>query len=121
MPPEVRVCACGCGHPFRTTHPHKWYAHSSHRPKKAPHYTADERRIRAQLQRNPPSGDPCPRCGNPMTLDQWQRGQLDTGHVVDRALGGANMGLRWEHSRCGRSAGATMGNQRRRTGRTPAW
>ena len=107
-PPE-RLCACGCGTPFRCKGPAHRYCLPSHRPPRRPHYTAAELQQRTILLAHPPQGDPCPRCHQPMWPDQ----KLDTGHIVDRALGGTNMGLRWEHSVCGRSAGATMGNRLR--------
>lgn len=108
-PPEQRACACGCGHTFTTRNPAHRYAHPTHRPPKAPHYTPAELRQRAQLLAHPPCGQPCPRCGQPMHPHQ----RLDTGHIIDRALGGAGMGFRWEHAHCGRSAGATLGNRLR--------
>ena len=40
----------------------------------------------------------------------WPGQRLDTGHTVDKILGGTGLGLRWEHAHCGRSAGATLGN-----------
>ena len=107
-PPE-RVCACGCGTRFACKGPAHRYAHPTHRPARAPHYTPDELRQRALLLKHPPQGDPCPRCGQPMWPDQ----KLDTGHITDRALGGTGHGFRWEHAHCGRSAGATMGNRLR--------
>lgn len=60
---------------------------------------------------------PCRRCGRPVTADQ----RWTVGHVVDRALGGAETdpGNQWpEHARCNYSAGGKLGaamtNQRRR-------
>lgn len=94
---------------FQTTHPHQVYAHASHRPKKGGHYTAAEKRQRKLMLQHPPNGEPCPRCGHPMLPGQ----RLDTGHVVDKVLHGADLGLRWEHTTCGRSAGATLGNRLR--------
>lgn len=54
-----------------------------------------------------PIGTPCPRCGNPMLPGQ----KLDAGHTVDRALGGHNSPLRWEHARCNRRAGGRLGGK----------
>lgn len=73
---------------------------------------AEYRRQRAALA--PWEGQPCPRCGQPMLEGQ----RIDAGHSVDRVLGGAGSALRWEHARCNRSAGASLGN-RLRVGRTP--
>lgn len=53
----------------------------------------------------------CARCGLPITADQ----AVDAGHVHDGQAGGA---LAAEHSHCNRSAGALLGNQRRRGLRT---
>jgi hypothetical protein len=50
-------------------------------------------------------GRPCPRCGLPILPGQ----PVDLGHTDDRA---GYLGL--EHARCNRSAGARLGNQRRR-------
>ncbi len=103
---------------FVTTHPHKRYVNPLHRPRKGSHYTAEERPQRKVLQANRPNGQPCPRCGYPMLPGQ----RLDTGHVIDKVMGGANLGLRWEHARCGRSAGATVGNGLRQAPRrSRAW
>ena len=75
---------------------------------------------------------PCARCGGAIDYDgprfAWVNGRrvenlaaFDCGHVVDRALGGDNSlaNLQAEHARCGRHAGARLGNARRRRGPTP--
>lgn len=51
-----------------------------------------------------PWGKPCPRCGEPMVEGQ----ELDCGHEVDRALGGGESPLRWEHASCNRRAGGRL-------------
>ena len=40
---------------------------------------------------------------------------LEADHIIPRALGGKGSALRWAHRTCNRSAGATLGNQLRRT------
>lgn len=55
-------------------------------------------------------GTPCPRCGGPMYRTQ----QLDVGHLIDAALGGAYGPKRWEHRSCNRRAGGQLGARLRR-------
>lgn len=60
---------------------------------------------------------PCRRCGKPVTLAMaW-----DVGHIVDRALGGADtVENTWpEHRGCNQKAGAKLGAARKNA-RTPA-
>lgn len=78
--------------------------------------------MRRTLFATSPGGAPCPWCGNPMTDAHKAAGRLVSGHVVDRALGGVNQGLRYEHKTCGLRAGAHLGNALRKARRrTPAW
>ena len=64
---------------------------------------------RAKAQ--PAYGTPCPKCGQVMYEGQ----PLDWGHIVAIALGGTDdiNNKQWEHARCNRSSGATLGNQLR--------
>lgn len=112
--PSVRYCACPCRQPFTTSNPAKRYLHASHRPPRQAHYTNAEHKQRRALLAHPPNGEPCPRCGFPMTREQFLTGKLHTGHVVDRVLGGAGLGFRFEHNSCGFGAGATLGNHLRK-------
>lgn len=66
----------------------------------------EHRRRKAGLP--PATGQPCPYCGKPMFSATQQ---LDADHAVPRALGGAAGPLRWAHSSCNRSAGATPRQQ----------
>lgn len=68
----------------------------------APH-VADKKRLMA-LHRD---GDPCWRCGKPMYKSQG----LHRGHIIDRALGGADGPAVLEHPWCNLSAGARLGNR----------
>jgi hypothetical protein len=54
-------------------------------------------------------GEECPLCGWPMYRDQ----RLDLDHEVPRVHGGGDGPTRLAHSRCNRSAGASMGNRLR--------
>lgn len=111
-----RSCACGCGHTFTPRNPSHRYAHPTHAPRRQQHpgRGATYRRARAQLFATPPDGAPCPRCGHPMSNQQWATGQLQAGHVHDLALHPhAPLLLRYEHGRCNQSAGATLGNRLR--------
>lgn len=114
MPPETRTCACGCLTQFVTTHPHRRYLNRQHWPRKGSHYTADEKRARAALFATLPNGAPCHWCGQPMTNEQRAAGQLISGHVIDKVLGGADLGLRYEHKTCGYGAGGRLGRRRDR-------
>lgn len=71
---------------------------------------------RARLLAALRDGDPCPRCGGPM----FRTDELDVGHVVDVADGGAHGPRRLEHAACNRSAGAAAGNRRRAGAPAPA-
>lgn len=73
------------------------------------------RRRRAELP--PPDGAPCPRCRQPM----WPTQRLHAGHVVDRALGGSDGPLQWEHGACNEAAGARLGNRLRARRLGPKW
>jgi hypothetical protein len=64
---------------------------------------SDYDRRRALLPQ-PRDGQLCPRCGEPL-LDGRP---LDAGHEVDRALGGGETPLRWEHAECNRRAGGKL-------------
>lgn len=75
-------------------------------------HAADKRRLLAALR----DGDPCWRCGQPMYL--WQN--LDRGHIISRALGGAGGPAALEHASCNRSAGARLGNVLRQQSGRPA-
>jgi 5-methylcytosine-specific restriction endonuclease McrA len=68
----------------------------------APH-VADKKRLMA-LHRD---GDPCWRCGKPMFKAQG----LHRGHIIDRALGGAEGPAALEHPWCNLQAGARLGNK----------
>ncbi|SRR6266567_4024357 len=68
----------------------------------APH-VADKKRLMA-IHRD---GDPCWRCGQPMYKSQG----LQRGHIIDRALGGADGPAALEHASCNLSAGARLGNR----------
>lgn len=70
-------------------------------------YGWDHQKRRAALPA--PNGEPCPRCGYPM----WPGMRLDAGHSTDRAFGGHDSPLRWEHARCNRKAGAKLGARMR--------
>lgn len=66
-------------------------------------HVADKKRLMA-LHRD---GDPCWRCGKPMFKAQG----LHRGHIIDRALGGADGPAALEHPWCNLQAGARLGNQ----------
>jgi hypothetical protein len=66
-------------------------------------HVADKKRLLA-LHRD---GDPCWRCGQPMYKSQ----NLHRGHIIDRALGGADGPAALEHASCNLAAGARLGNQ----------
>ena len=80
----------------------RWYGSTAERGLGADH-AADKKRLLA-LHRD---GDPCWRCGQPMYKSQ----DLHRGHIIDRALGGANGPAALEHAACNLSAGARLGNQ----------
>lgn len=63
---------------------------------------AEHQRRRAAL--GSPWGRVCPRCDEPMVKGQ----AVDAGHSEDRALGGADSPLRWEHASCNRKAGGRL-------------
>jgi hypothetical protein len=46
----------------------------------------------------------CPRCGELLLNGE----PLDCGHEVDRAVGGGETPLRWEHASCNRRAGGKL-------------
>jgi hypothetical protein len=75
-------------------------------------HARDKRRLLAAFR----DGDPCWRCGQPMRL--WQG--IDRGHIVSRALGGAQGPAALEHSSCNRSAGSRLGNALRKQAGRPA-
>ena len=72
-------------------------------------YAGPHQAIRRALLAVYDPADPCARCGRPLGPDP---SRLDLGHTDDRA---GYSGL--EHRRCNRSAGARLGNARRRTRR----
>ena len=81
-------------------------------------HQADRRRLLAELR----PGEPCLQrfrdgtiCGKPM----WPSQELDRGHIIDRALGGANGPAILVHASCNRIAGAQLGNAMQAAGLVP--
>ena len=70
-------------------------------------HQAARRRALAHLTANP--GQPCLRCGQPMTINM----PLDYDHQLPRALGGASGPRALAHRHCNRSHGARLGNKLR--------
>ena len=80
------------------------------KPQHSGPYHRQAMRLRALAYANPHTT--CARCGKPLQpgvkgYDRW-----DAGHAID---GDPSSPLRPEHAYCNRSAGATMGNEKRRT------
>jgi hypothetical protein len=76
-------------------------------------YAARARKLRAAANADPLTR--CWRCGR--TLAEVPGSTWDAGHYLDNPNGE----LYAEHSTCNRSAGATLGNQRRTQGTTRRW
>lgn len=72
-------------------------------------YTAEHRRIAAQLRAAFIPGTPCRKCGNPM----WNLRYLDAGHPEHAPASSRGLPDALEHRHCNRSAGGRNGARSR--------
>lgn len=78
-------------------------------------WTSAHQRARKRAHDAFVSGTLCRYCRRPMYSHQ----RLHLDHVVPVALGGGNGPTVLTHARCNMSAGATLGNRMRKSGRRP--